>query len=176
MEKYKTIQEDIENVSHNKVVKKTSVSAVAAGMIIASVLLAVAGKGFEDPNSSLPTFLFMSALFLFLAGIIKLFINRSCYLFQPTRCRLKPVTLFFDVHDSDALQSCLEMKRFDELRRLKREKDTGVKLEAMMAGDGKFVAVQISEYIPYAYEAITPVMCYYDEDAGKLADYFKVKG
>ncbi len=47
------------------------------------------------------------------------------------------------------------MKRFDELSRFKREKDTGVKLEAMIASKGDFAAVQISEYIPYTYEAVT---------------------
>ena len=77
MGKYKTIQEDIENVTNKEVVKQTRISGVAIGLIVAGGLCAVAGKGFEDPNSSMPTFLFTLASFLFLAGIIKLFISRS---------------------------------------------------------------------------------------------------
>ena len=69
--------------------------------------------------------------------------------------------------------SDLEMKRFDELNRLKREKDTGIKLEAMVTGDGTFAALQISEYVPYTYEAITPVRCYYGDDARTLFSYFR---
>lgn len=173
MEKYKTIQEDIENVSNKEVVKQTRISGIAAGLIVLAILGGIAGKSFEDPNSSMPTFLFTAAALLFLTGIIKLFVSRNSYVFKPTKSRLKPVTLYFDIHESDALQSCVEMKRFDDLARLKREKDTGVKLEAMVTGDGKFAAVQISEYIPYTYEAVTPVMCYYGEEAQKLATYCK---
>lgn len=173
MEKYKTIQEDIENATNKEVVKQVRISGVAAGLIIGAIVLAIAGKGFEDPNSSLPTFLFTTSAFLFLGGIIKLFISRNCYLFRPTKSRLKAVTMYFDIHESDALQTCMEMKRFDDLVRLKREKDTGVKLEAMIAGDGKFAAIQIMEYIPYTYEAVTPVLCYYEEDAQKLLNYMK---
>ena len=173
MGKYKTIQEDIENVTNKEVVKQTRISGVAIGLIVAGGLCAVAGKGFEDPNSSIPTFLFTLASFLFLAGIIKLFISRSYYTFKPTKSRIKKMTLYFDIHETDALQTCFEMKRFEELARLKREKDTGVRLEAMVAGDGKFAAVQISEYIPYNYEAVTPVLCYYGQDAKMLADYCK---
>ena len=73
--------------------------------------------------------------------------------------------MYFDVHESDNLQDCMEMKRFEDLKKMKREKDTGVKVEAMIADDQKFAAVQISEYIPYSYEAVTPVMCYYGEEA-----------
>ena len=56
MGKYKTIQEDIENVTNKEVVKQTRISGVAIGLIVAGGLCAVAGKGFEDPNSSMPTF------------------------------------------------------------------------------------------------------------------------
>lgn len=173
MEKFKTMQEDIENVTNKEVVKQTRISSVAIGLIVVAILCAIAGKSFEDPNSSMPTFLFTTGAFLFLGGIIKLFVSRSCYLFRPTKSRLKSVTLYFDVHESDALQNCMEMRRFDDLKRLKREKDTGVKVEAMVAGDGKFAAIQILEYIPYTYEAVTPVMCYYGEEAQTFASYTK---
>lgn len=173
MEKFKTIQEDIENISNKEVVKQTRISGIAVGLVVVAVVFAIAGKSFEDPNSSMPTFLFTTAAILFLGGIVKLFVSRSCYLFRPTKSRLKSVTLYFDVHESDALQNCMELKRFDDLKRLKREKDTGVKVEAMVTGDGKFAAVQILEYIPYTYEAITPVMCYYGDEAQIFAAYVK---
>lgn len=173
MGKFKNIQVDIENATNKEVVKQVRVSGVAVGLLLGGIACFIAAKSFEDPNSTMPTFLFTAAVCLLLGGIIKFFISRSCYLFRPTKSRLKAVTMYFDVHDSEALQNCMEMKRFDELARLKREKDTGVKVDAMVAGDGKFAAVQISEYIPYTYEAITPVMCYYGEEASTLASYFK---
>lgn len=83
--------------------------------------------------------------------------------------------MYFDVHESDNLQDCMEMKRFEDLKKMKREKDTGVKVEAMIADDQKFAAVQISEYIPYSYVAGELLfMCYYGEEARLLASYLKV--
>lgn len=168
MEKFKKLQEDIQNASNQQVIKKIAISGVAVGILAAALVCVVLGKTFDDPNSAIPTFLFTVAVFLFLGGIIKLFVNRSCYVYHPSDSRLQSLTVYFDIHDSNDLQICMEMKRFDELSRFKREKDTGVKLEAMIASKGDFAAVQISEYIPYTYEAITPVMCFYGEDARAL--------
>ncbi|NCE71333.1 hypothetical protein [Odoribacter sp. Z80] len=168
MEKFKKLQEDIQDASNQEVVRKTAVSGVAVGILSAAIVCAIIGKMFDDPNSAVPTFLFTLAVFLFLGGIIKLFVSRSYYLHRPSRSRLQALTIYFDIHDGNDLQTCMEMKRFDELSRFKREKDTGVKLEAMIASKGDFAAVQISEYIPYTYEAVTPVMCFYGEDARAL--------
>ena len=173
MEKYKTILEDIERVSNREVVKQKRISGVGVGLIVSAVLCAVAGASFEDPNTSLPTLFFTLAGLLLLAGIVKAFVGRTCYTFQPTKSKIQPFTLYFDIHESAALQNCVEMKRFDELSRLKREKDAGIKLEAMLTEDGQFAALQVLEYVPYTYEAITPVKCYYGEEAGSLSSYLK---
>ena len=174
MGKFKKLQEDIENVTNKEVVKQTRISGVATIVLIISVACAIGGMSYEDPNSSMPTFLFTASALLFLSGVIKLLVDRSCYMFKPTKSKLKTMTMYFDVHESDNLQDCMEMKRFEDLKKMKREKDTGVKVEAMIADDQKFAAVQISEYIPYSYEAVTPVMCYYGEEARLLASYLKV--
>lgn len=95
-------------------------------------------------------------------------------MYLPTKSRLKLHTLYFDVHASDDVQSCLQMKRFDELANLKQQKDNGVKLEAMFSVDSEFAAVQVLEYVPYTFEAITPVMCFYGGEAKKLREALKV--
>lgn len=60
---------------------------------------------FEDPNSSMPTFLFTASALLFLSGVIKLLVDRSCYMFKPTKSKLKTDDhVFHDVHESDNLQ------------------------------------------------------------------------
>lgn len=174
MGKFKKLQEDIENVTNKDVVKQTRISGVATIILIVSVACAIGGMGFEDPNSSMPTLLFSVSALLFLSGIVKLLLDRSCYIFKPTKSRLKTMTMYFDVHESDNLQDCMEMKRFEDLKKMKREKDTGVKMEMMVADDQKFAAVQISEYIPYTYEAVTPVMCYYGEEVRMLSSCLKV--
>ncbi len=169
MGKYKIIHEDIENINSKEIAKQVNISVVAIIIILIALALGACGMAFEDPNSSMPTFLFTTAAILFLCGVIKLLVSRKRYVYLPTKSTLKLVTLYFDVHASDELQNCLQMKRFDELSRIKREKDNGVKVEAMLSGDGQFVAAQVLEYVPYSFEAVTPVMCFYGEDAGKLS-------
>ncbi len=173
MEKFKTIQEDIENVTNQKVVKKGKISLVAIALIIIAVILVVVGMGSEDPNASWPSFLFTVAAMLFLGGIVKLFVSRSCWIFKPTNSKLKEMTLYFDVHESDALQTCIEMKRFEDFKQMKRKKDSGVRVEAMVSDDQRFAAVQVAEYVPYSYEAVTPVVCFYGDDAKSFVNSFR---
>lgn len=173
MEKFKTIQEDIENVTNKEVMKKGKISFVAISLIVVAIVLGVIGMGSEDPNASWPSFLFTVAAMLFLGGIVKLFVSRTCWIFRPTNSKLKEMTLYFDVHESDALQACVEMKRFEDFRQMKRKKDSGVRVEAMFSSDQRFAAVQIAEYVPYSYEAVTPVICYYGEDAKSFVNSFK---
>ncbi|MDY3032318.1 MAG: hypothetical protein SOR65_00055 [Odoribacter sp.] len=169
MGKYKIIHEDIENINSKEIVKQTNISGVAIVIILGALALGAWGMTFDDPNSSMPTFLFTAAAIFFLSGVIKLLVSRKRYVYLPTKSVLKLETLYFDVHASDELQACLQMKRFDELSRIKREKDNGVKVEAMLSRDGQFAAVQVLEYVPYSFEAVTPVMCFYKEEAGKLS-------
>lgn len=91
--------------------------------------------------------------------------GRECYLFKPTGSHLQKTTVYFDNKESQPLQYCIEERRFEDLKHMKRQVNTGIKLEAMVASDRKFAAVQISEYVPYTYEAVSPVVCYYDSDA-----------
>ena len=171
MSKYKTITEDIETVTNKEVVKQNRVSLVALGLVVAAVLCVAGGWAIEDPNSSLSTFLFTEAVFLFLGGIVKFFMGRECYLFRPTGSHLQKITVYFDAKESQPLQYCIEEKRFEDLKQLKRQINTGVKLDVMLTGDKKFAAVQLSEYVPYAYEAISPVICYYGEEAKNFSHY-----
>ena len=61
MGKFKKLQEDIENVTNKEVVKQTRISGVATIVLIISVACAIGGMSFEDPNSSMPTFLFTAS-------------------------------------------------------------------------------------------------------------------
>ena len=64
MGKFKKLQEDIENVTNKEVVKQTRISGVATIVLIISVACAIGGMSFEDPNSSMPTFLFTASALL----------------------------------------------------------------------------------------------------------------
>ena len=92
--KFKKLQEDIENVTNKEVVKQTRISGVATIVLIISVACAIGGMSFEDPNSSMPTFLFTASALLFLSGVIKLLVDRSCYMFKPTKSKLKTMTMY----------------------------------------------------------------------------------
>lgn len=173
MEKYKTIHEDIENVTNNQVIKKGSISFIGLSLMAVAIILAVIGMQSKDPNASWPSFLFTASAFVFLGGVIKFFVSRSCYMFRPTNSKVAELTLFYDVHEGEALKDCIEMKRFESLKSLKKAKDSGVRIQAMVANDQKFAAVQVSEYVPYTYEAVTPVVCYYGDEAKSFVNFLK---
>lgn len=173
MEKFNDIYDDIEVVTKKEVVKKSSISVAAIGMLTIAVLAVAWALNIEDPNSMLSTFLYTLAVILLIVSVIKFLNGRSGYLFIPTGSRVKKMTLYFDNKESQRLLDCMQNKKFDDLLRMKRQVNTGVKVDAMIAGDSKFAAVQVSEYIPYTYEPVSPVICYYGEDASKFVGFFK---
>lgn len=173
MSKYKTIVEDIENITERKVIKQNKISVIALSVFVLGGICAWAGFSIEDPNSSMSTFLFTAAVCMVIGSIVKLCLGRESYLFKPTGSRLQKATVYFDNKESQPLQYCIEEKRFEDLKRMKRQVNTGVKLEAMIASDGKFAAVQLSEYVPYTYEAISPVICFYDTEAENFSKHLQ---
>ena len=164
MSKYKTIVEDIENVTERKVIKQNKFSIIALGTFVVGGVCAWAGFSIEDPNSSVSTFLFTASVCLIIGSIVKFCMGREYYLFKPTGSRLQKTTVYFDNKESQPLQYCID-RYHNNKQQEKRQVNTGIKLEAMVASDRKFAAVQISEYVPYTYEAVSPVVCYYDSDA-----------
>lgn len=169
MGKYKTIYEEIENKLNKDIRKQTRLSISALVVIIVGIVIGGIALLFDDLNSSIPSFLFTLSILLILGGVVKLLVSRTCYVYLPTQSRMKSATYYFDVRESDIIQDCLQMKRFDELARLERRHDNGVKVDILCAENGNFTAVQVSEYIPYTFEAITPVMYYSGEEARRLA-------
>ena len=173
MEKYKKIWEEIEVASNHEVVKKSCISSIGMVCILFAIGCIVGAKGFEDPNSSLPTFLYTIAAILLLMGIVKICVDRTCYIFKSTKSKLYSKTVYFDAKDEVELKSSLEMNRFDLLKHLTKKKDGVIKLELMMTKDGQFAALQLFEYIPYSYEVLTPVWCYYGDSAKQLSETIK---
>ena len=173
MERYTVMTEDIENVTNREVVRQKRVSMASIGLMLAAVLATLGAFSVTDPNSSLSTFLLTAAVCLFLGGSVKFFTGRNCYFFKPTGSWIKRMSVYFDNKERQALKDCLESKEFERLKGLKRQINSGVKMDVMLSSDNRFVAVQLSEYVPYTYEAFSPVMCYYAEDAFLLSDFFR---
>ena len=164
MERYTVMTEDIENVTNREVVRQNRVSMASIGLMLAAVLATLGAFSVTDPNSS---------VCLFLGGSVKFFTGRNCYFFKPTGSWIKRMSVYFDNKERQALKDCLESKEFERLKGLKRQINSGVKMDVMLSSDNRFVAVQLSEYVPYTYEAFSPVMCYYAEDAFLLSDFFR---
>lgn len=173
MERYTVMSEDIENITNREVVKQSKLSMASIGLLLAAVFLALGAFSITDPHSSLSTFLLTAAVFMVFGGIIKFCMGRNCYFFKPTGSRIKQMAVYFDNKERQTLKDCMESKEFGTLKNLKRQMNSGVKMDVMIASDNRFIAVQLSEYVPYTYEAFSPVMCYYNEDALLLADFFK---
>lgn len=173
MERYTVMPENIENETNREVVKQSKVSMGSIGLILLAAFLALGAFAISDPNSSLSTLLLTAAVFMALGGLIKLCMGRNCYIYKPTGSRIKRMTVYFDNKECQNLKDCIESGKFEILKSLKRQVNFGVKMDAMVAADNCFVAIQLSEYVPYTYEAVSPVRCYYNEEARVLSDFFK---
>ena len=103
------------------------------------------------------------------------FLGMEAYLFKPTGSKLKKTTVYFDSSQRQSLFDSIENRRFESLKQLKRQSNTGVRLDVMFTGNREFVATQLLEYVPYTYETATPAICYYGEDAKKFLENLQQK-
>ena len=174
MEKFKVMHEDIKNIESAEITKKSNISIVAIIVIIAGIVSGMGAMYFEDPNSAMPSLLItLSAIFI-IGGIIKLVISHTVYIYKPTKSLLKLKTIYFPNNSCDELQNCLSSNRFDEISSIKQEKNHGLKLEVLVSKDKQFIAVQILQYIPYNFEPISPITCYFNDNAQKLVTALKI--
>lgn len=68
----------------------------------------------------------------------------------------------------------LEERAFDGQKEIRVKNDGGLRIDYMTSQDGRFVAVQLFQYVPYAYEPVSDIFYYTGDDAGAFVNCLKV--
>ncbi len=165
------ISQDIYVEVADKVTKKQDMQSVAKNILliaIGAVLLFVSGF-VGDQGSALYMLSVSAGVVVLVIGLLRFFMGKKQYILKQTGSKLSSYSIYFDKEESGKIKSLFETGRFDEIARLHHKDNGGVRVDMLVSNDKKFVAAQLFEYVPYRYEAVSPVICLYEEDAAGLS-------
>lgn len=167
--------ETVFSAAHPDIKKSTSISS-----LILSVLLLAAGAALlffsskvDDSSSSSGPMLLVGGVALLATGGIRLLVGKKNLIYTPTGSIVKKGSCFFDTGSLSLFREMLEEKAFDGQKEIRVKNDGGLRIDYMTSQDGRFVAVQLFQYVPYAYEPVSDIFYYTGDDAGAFVNCLK---
>lgn len=171
METTVATQNDIlncEDIIRKRTFSVSSFIFLALGIIAAYLYSTYQGEA----GSSLRITYLVVSFAMFCAALVKLIGGKKKILLKSTGEVIKAYELFFDVRDYNKLSNVLDSKQFSEISRIKQftNDNSGIKMEMLIASDRQYVSVQLSEYKPFSYGVVSPVLTFHGVDAEILSD------
>lgn len=153
------------------IIKRKSSKSVIAGisLIALSIALYLLSTTIHDTTSSLYMFSAVGAFAALLIGILKLFIGGKETLYLPTKSPVKGYTIYLEGLSGNELVELIEKRKFDDIRTAKRKESGPVRLDIQRSKDDRFVALQVMQYVPYAYENVSGTYYFHEEQAPEVA-------
>ena len=173
METQNKFDQDITAASDGAVAKKLSPKANVAGglLIIIGIALLLARTSLGESvasNAFFSTFGIISVL----AGLVLLiWFGRSLCLIS-TGSPVRQNSVYFDTHDLQTLSYLIETADFQQLDKVKKGNNIGIRMDTTISKDGCFVALQLFRYVPHNYELASPMYFFHKGDARKFLDSF----
>lgn len=159
--------------THPDIVKRTSVSGLllSAAILLLGILVFASTFEITDRSSTLGMLLMVLGTAFFLMGIFRLFWKSKEVLYVPTGSIVKERSLFFDLKYMGRLKEMIEEGKPFAEDGLKSEGSGNVRMDVILSQDNKFVAVQLFQFVPYAYTPVTSVYYYTDDKAASLSAF-----
>lgn len=166
-----SVQENTLNAD-NLIVKRRSKRALGLGigLIASGIALYLASTTIRDTGSSLYMLCTVGAFSASIVGVLKLFCGGKETLYQPTQSPVEGYSLYFEGLSGSDLVDLIERERFDDLRAARRKESGPVRLDVRRSRDGRFVALQVLQYVPYVYENLSGTYCFQEERALPVAE------
>lgn len=158
--------------AENLIVKRRSKRALGLGigLIASGIALYFASTTIRDTSSSVYMLCTVGAFTALIVGVLKLFFGGWENVYQPTQSPVEGYSLYFDGLSGSELVELIERERFDALRAARRKESGPVRLDVRRSRDGRFVALQVLQYVPYVYENLSGTYCFQEERAVPVAE------
>ena len=150
--------------------RRSGKAAVAGfGLTIAGIALYLVSTTIHDTSSSLYMVCAVGGFAAMIVGVLKLFVGGKETIYLPTKSPVKSHTLYFEALSGDELVRLIEEGKFDEIRTARRKESGPVRLDVQRSKDGRFVSLQVMQYVPYSYENVSGTYCFQEEQAPEVA-------
>lgn len=159
--------------THPDIVKRTSISGLifSTAMLLLGVLVFASTFEITDRTSALSMLLMVLGTGFFLLGIFCLLWRSKEVVYVPTGSITKEHTFFFDLKYMEMLKEMIETGRLATEEGIKCEGSGNIRMDVLLSQDNKFVAIQLFQFVPYAYTPMTSVYYYTGKDAAKISAF-----
>lgn len=140
-------------------------SLVALCGVVGIVISLIPDK--SDSTYSMAFLVIGTLLTLF--SIYRFFFKSYEMVYKSTGSEVRSGSLYMDMAELQRLKEMLVKNDFPETFRLILKEGGNGRLDFLASKDRKFVAVQLFQFVPYTYEAVTGVRCYTDAEAALVA-------
>lgn len=144
--------------------------------ILVSSLIALSGLGgivlsmVMDESNSILCMSFLSIGVMLLFGAFYRFFSKSReMIYKPTGSVVRTGSLYMETSELQKLQQMVKKNEFAGASRLVLKEGGNGRLDYLASKDGKFLAIQLFQFVPYTYESISDRLYYTDDDAVAIA-------
>ena len=164
-------EETLFSAAHPQLYKKISVNQILVSSLIAlGGIAAIVMMLMKESDSTLSMALLTVGILLLLLSIYRFFKKSHDMVYKPTGSTIRTNTLYMDTAELQELLRRLKKNDFSSSSRFAFKEDGNGRMDYMISNDGRFVGVQLYQFVPYTYEPISDKLYYTDDDAVTVAN------
>ena len=149
-------------------VSKVLLSAlIAVSGVVALVFSSVLGK----LNDSLSMILLTVGVIFLLIALYRFFWQSYEIVYRPTGSVISSGSMYMDSTELHYIHQMVEKNDFAGLSSIICKEGGNGRMDYLLSKDGKFVAIQLFQFVPYTYEPISE-RCYYMDDVAIILSRF----
>ena len=170
------VEETLFSAAHPQLEKQISVKQILLSSCIAlfGVMGIVLSLVMDKSESTLCMAFLTIGILLMLFALYRFFTKSKEMIYKPTGSEVRSDSLYMDGVELQSLKQMMVKNEFSTSSRLVFKEGGNGRLDYMVSKDGRFVAIQLLQFVPYTYEPVTGVYYYADDEAVAVARYINL--
>ena len=170
------VEETLFSAAHPQLEKQISVKQILLSSCIAlfGVMGIVLSLVRHTSGSTLCMAFLTIGILLMLFALYRFFTKSKEMIYKPTGSEVRSDSLYMDSVELQSLKQMMVKNEFSTSSRLVFKEGGNGRLDYMVSKDGRFMAIQLLQFVPYTYEPVTGVYYYADDEAVAVARYINL--
>ena len=165
------VEETLFSAAHPQLEKQISVKQIllSSCIVLFGVMGIVLSLVMDKSESTLCMAFLTIGILLMLFALYRFFTKSKEMIYKPTGSEVRSDSLYMDSVELQSLKQMMVKNEFSTSSRLVFKEGGNGRLDYMVSKDGRFMAIQLLQFVPYTYEAVTGVYYYTDNEAAAVA-------
>ena len=170
------VEEPLFCAAHPQLEKQISVKQILLSSCIAlfGVMGIVLSLVMDKSESTLCMTFLTIGILLMLFALYRFFTKSKEMIYKPTGSEVRSDSLYMDSVELQSLKQMMVKNEFSTSSRLVFKEGGNGRLDYMVSKDGRFLAMELFQFVPYTYEPVTGVYYYADDEAVAVARYINL--